>query len=369
MLSCLDADPTEAAVHYELARLERESENWSGAHAAILEANALDGANPWYRKELAEIALELGLYAEADATLEWIFENKPEDDLSARRLLDLRTAQGDLSGALDVVDVLEREWGPDPEWHFDRHRLHMAAGDIEASLEALIRLEADFPDVVEATLQRARILTGLGRQEEAEAALQEALARSENGRLHLEWAHILTRQGNTDDARRHVRIAFASDEVPMEEKADIAWTYVELAEIQQELRPEAAALIDLLIEATPWRRNPSTSSPPCATSRGHAGRIGCLGIRTRTRPQRTGARLDACQLAIDLEVWDAVDRLTERAGVRFPTCPFFPTSEAWPSSRMAMTGAPSANSRWPATSSWTGPNSNRRPVDAGPDCP
>ena len=121
LLSCLDADPTEAAVHYELARLERESENWSGAYAAILEANALDGANPWYRKELAEIALELGLYAEADAALEWILENKPEDDLSARRLLDLRTAQGDLSGALEVVDVLEREWGPDPEWHFDRH--------------------------------------------------------------------------------------------------------------------------------------------------------------------------------------------------------------------------------------------------------
>ena len=219
LLSCLDADPTEAAVHYELARLERESENWSGAYAAILEANALDGANPWYRKELAEIALELGLYAEADATLKWILENKPEDDLSARRLLDLRTAQGDLSGALEVVDVLEREWGPDPEWHFDRHRLYMAAGDIEASLEALIRLEADFPDVVEATLQRARILTGLGRQEEAEAALQEALARSENGRLHLEWAHILTRQGNTDDARRHVRIAFASDEVPMDDES------------------------------------------------------------------------------------------------------------------------------------------------------
>ncbi len=325
LLSCLDADPTEAAVHYELARLERESENWSGAYAAILEANALDGANPWYRKELAEIALELGLYAEADATLKWILENKPEDDLSARRLLDLRTAQGDLSGALEVVDVLEREWGPDPEWHFDRHRLYMAAGDIEASLEALIRLEADFPDVVEATLQRARILTGLGRQEEAEAALQEALARSENGRLHLEWAHILTRQGNTDDARRHVRIAFASDEVPMEEKADIAWTYVELAEIQQELRPEAAALIDLLIEAHPMEAEPFDVLAALRDIEGDTqGALDALESGLELDPNAPERWLDACQLAIDLEAWDAVDRLTERAEVRFPNLPVFP---------------------------------------------
>ena len=63
--------------------------------------------------------------------------------------------------------------GPDPEWHFDRHRLFMGAGDFESGLEALERLEEDFPDVVEATLQRARILAGLGR--EAEARLRSAV--------------------------------------------------------------------------------------------------------------------------------------------------------------------------------------------------
>ena len=138
LLACLDADPDEAIIHYELARLEREAGQWAAAHAAILEANALDGDNPWYHTELADIALELGLYEDADAALEWVLQNKPEDDRSARLLLDLRTAQGNLDGALRVVDVLEREWGPDPEWHFDRHRLFMGAGDFEAGLEALV---------------------------------------------------------------------------------------------------------------------------------------------------------------------------------------------------------------------------------------
>ena len=111
LLSCLDANPDEAVVHYELARLEREAEQWTAAHAAILEANSLDGNNPWYRTELADIALELGLYEEADDALEWVLQNKPEDERSARMLLNLRTAQGDLDGALRVVDVMEREWG------------------------------------------------------------------------------------------------------------------------------------------------------------------------------------------------------------------------------------------------------------------
>ena len=130
LLSCLDADPREAVIYYELARLERQEEQWPAAYAAILEANAIEDSNPWYKKEWAEIALELGRFDEADRALEWILNNKPEDERSARTLLDLRTAQGDLNGALEVVDALEREWGPDPEWHFDRHRLHMGFGAV-----------------------------------------------------------------------------------------------------------------------------------------------------------------------------------------------------------------------------------------------
>ena len=61
--------------------------------------------------------------------------------------------------------------------------------------------------------------------------------------------------------------------------------------------------------------------------------------------------LDACQLAIDLEAWDAVDRL--RSGWREVSSLPAPTP-GLAKLEMAMTGAPSANSRWPATSSWTG---------------
>ena len=45
LLSCLDADPNEAVVYYELARLERQAEQWPAAHAAILE---------WIRLQHAE---------------------------------------------------------------------------------------------------------------------------------------------------------------------------------------------------------------------------------------------------------------------------------------------------------------------------
>ena len=325
LLACLDADPDEAIIHYELARLEREAGQWAAAHAAILEANALDGDNPWYHTELADIALELGLYEDADAALEWVLQNKPEDDRSARLLLDLRTAQGNLDGALRVVDVLEREWGPDPEWHFDRHRLFMGAGDFEAGLEALVRLEEDFPNVVEATLQRARILSGLGRDGEAEAAIRSALDRTGNGRLHLEWAHILTRRGETGAAREHVRTAFASDEVPLEEKADIAWTYVELAELQADLRPEAEALIALLIESHPMEAEPHDVEAALRDIEGDAeGALQALEAGLELDPNSPDRWLDACQLAIDLQRWDAVDGLSERAGLRFPNLPVFP---------------------------------------------
>ena len=325
LLSCLDADPREAVIYYELARLERQEEQWPAAYAAILEANAIEDSNPWYKKEWAEIALELGRFDEADRALEWILNNKPEDERSARTLLDLRTAQGDLNGALEVVDALEREWGPDPEWHFDRHRLHMGFGDIESGIEALTRLEQDFPDVVEATLQKVRILSNLGREQEAEVAIRNAMDRSRNGRLHLEWAHILTRRGDTETARGHVREAFASDAVPLQEKTDIAWVYVELAEIQDALRSEAAALIEVLIETHPKEAEPHDILAALRDIEGDSeGALSALEAGLALDPNSPERWLEACQLAIDLQRWEAVDGLSDRAGVRFPNLPVFP---------------------------------------------
>ena len=325
LLSCLDADPAAAVVHYELARLERSEEQWSAARSAIDQAVTLDPENAWYQKELADIALELGDLETADRALTWLLENKPEDDLSANQLLDLRIAQGDIKGALNVVDVLEREWGPDPEWHFERHRLHLSKGDIPAALDALVRLEIDFPDVVEGPLQRARLLSSLGRESEAEAVLKTALAKSGNGRLHLEWAHLLTRRGETDAAREHVRTAFRSDDVPLAEKADIAWTYVELAELQAELQEETATLIALLREAHPRSAEPLDLDASLRSMAGDAaGALEALKQALDLDPNSPERWLDACQLAIELNRWDAVDELGERAALRFPNLPVFP---------------------------------------------
>lgn len=325
LMRCLDVDPTASVIHYELARLDREDEQWSAARDAILKAIDLDADNPWYYAEWADVAMELGLYDEADEAWQWLLIHKPQDDLSAGRLLDLRAARGDLDGALDVVGVLEREWGPDPEWHFERHRLHMAAGDVEAGLEALVRLEVDFPNVVEGVVQRIRILTTLGRDAEAEEVLRNAMKRSDHGRLHLEWAHLLTRRGDTEEAREHVRIAFDSDDVPLGEKADIAWTYVELSEIQTDLRPETQRLIDALVAAHPEDPEPFDILAAFRLAEGdEAGALDALNQALNRGGNSPDRWLDACQLAVDLRDWPGVDALGERAGTLFPNLPVFP---------------------------------------------
>jgi len=325
LLSCLDSDPESAVIHFELARLERSAGQWSAALAAAEQAVLFDQDNPWYRREVAEIGIELGDLDKADAALEWLLNNKPEDDIAAQMLLDLRIAQGDLRGALDVVDVLEREWGPDPEWDFERHRLHMSVGDIEAGLEDLQRLQQDFPDVVEAPIQRARILQSMQREQEAEAVISEALNRNNNGRLHLEWASLLTQRGDTDGARTHVRLAFASNEVPLAEKVNIAWSYVELAEIQQELQEEARGLAALLMKAHPDAAEPYEIQAALLSASGDAsGALEALETALDFNPNSPERWLDACQLAIDMKLWRNVDALSERAATLFPNLPVFP---------------------------------------------
>ena len=48
LLSCLDADPESAVVHFELARIERIEGQWTAAMSAVERAVALDDNNPWY---------------------------------------------------------------------------------------------------------------------------------------------------------------------------------------------------------------------------------------------------------------------------------------------------------------------------------
>ena len=325
LLSCLDANSESAVVHFELARIERLEGQWTAAMSAVEKAVALDGDNAWYRRELAEIALELGRNDEADQALEWLLVHKPEDDVAAVMLLDLRTAEGRFDEAAKVLDVLEKEWGPDPEWHFDRHRLHLAAGDIEGALQDLINLERDFPDVVEAPLQRVRILSSMGREAEAEAALKEALERTGNGRLHLEWAHFLTARGETDSAREHVRAAFGSDDVPLAEKVDIAWTYIELSEMQPNLQPEAQQLVDLLKESDPSAAAPFELQAALHDMAGNStAALEALTEALDRDPNSPDRWLEACQLCISSQEWSRLNDMATSAGGLFPSLPVFP---------------------------------------------
>ena len=325
LLACLDADPDAAIVHFELARIERLDGQWTAAMSAMERAMALDADNPWYRREFAEIALELGRNAEADGALAWLLDNKPEDDVAAMMLLDLRRAESRFKEALEVVDVLEREWGPDPEWHFERHRLNLASGDVESAIDNLIHLENDFPEVVEAPLQHTRLLISMDRSEEAEEVLRLALERTGNGRLHLEWAHILTSRGDTDAARDHVRLAFTSEGVPLEEKLDIAWTYIELSEFQPELQPEAARLIDLLLEMHPDEAEPLELLAALREIQGDGqGALDALRAALDRNPNSADRWLEACQLAISAAQWSSLNSLAESAGALFPNLPVFP---------------------------------------------
>ena len=309
--------------------------------------------------EFAEIALELGRNSEADAALEWLLIHKPEDDVAAMMLLDLRSAEGRFEEAAEVVDVLEKEWGPDPEWHSERHRLHLASGDIEAALEDLVNLERDFPELVEAPLQRARILTSMGREAEAEEVLRSALNRTGNGRLHLEWARLLTTKGQTEAAREHVRTAFASDDVALEEKADIAWTYIELAELQTDLKPEAQHLVGLLLEAYPNAAQPFELQAALYDIQGRPlDALEALGNALDRDPNSADRWLEACQLAIGAQEWSRLDEFAQTAGGLFPSLPVFPYFRGMAFMELGDDRARNASSRWRATSLSTGLNSS-----------
>jgi Tfp pilus assembly protein PilF len=77
-----------------------------------------------------------------------------------------------------------------------------ADGDLEGALEAMVRARKKEPDEPAVQLRYSRLLSALGRAEEAEAAIRASASKLSPQRLYMELGLLRTREGRNEDARR-----------------------------------------------------------------------------------------------------------------------------------------------------------------------
>jgi tetratricopeptide (TPR) repeat protein len=228
-LSCLELEPEETALRFDLAKIDLQRERFEAALVHLDAACSSDKENRWYREYRAKAALPLLLFESALEDLMFVQNQRP----------------GDLEWTLEWSLILADEGAPQQALLLCDHYESLAPGDPDVLLQKLYFLELledyeeiyasletavlNHPDVPEFKMQWAQMLQATGQSEQAMQVLK-TLANEDptNGLVQLELAQLYTQFDDIEQAQNALRNAFASEEVYPEEKQEILVQYLQI---------------------------------------------------------------------------------------------------------------------------------------------
>lgn len=245
-LSCLDMEPEERALHFDLAKIDLKRERYESARIHLNAVIAGDAAHRWAREYRAEAALALGDVETARADLIWIAGQRPGDiEWAFDWTLRLADA-GDVHGALALCDAYDKAAPGDPDILLQRLYFFELLNDYEAIYRGLEQAVIDFPDIPEFQLQWAHMLRATGQTEAALKHLLKVISDDpSNGMAQMDLAHLYTELNDIARAQEALLIAFASEDVYIEEKLEILVQYLQIARVE----PSLNSTVDQLLQA------------------------------------------------------------------------------------------------------------------------
>ena len=252
-LSCLELQPEEAALRFDLAKIDLQLERHEAALSHLDFACDVDDENRWYREYRAKAALSLLLFEDALEDLMFVQKQRPGDlDWTLEWSLLLADAGG-ADEALQLCEHYELLAPGDPDILLQKLYFHELLDQYEEIYAALQTAVAKHPDLPEFKMQWAQMLQATGQSEQAFQVLKSlASIDPSNGLVQLELAQLFTQFDELEKAQNALRNAFASEEVYPEEKHEILVQYLQiiaLATANQEISLDSdvhVALTELL---------------------------------------------------------------------------------------------------------------------------
>jgi tetratricopeptide (TPR) repeat protein len=251
-MACLDMQPEERALHFDLAKIDLQREQYESAVNHLNPVLESDENHRWAHEYRADALLALGDSEAALEDLVWVVQARPGDlDWIYDWSMKLADA-GEPAAALALCDAYEAETPGDPDVRLQRFYFLELLSDYEAIYHGLEEAVAEFPDIAEFKLQWAQMLRATGQDDAALTALLEVVNDDpSNGVAHLDLAHLFTALNDIPRAQEALLIAFASQDVFIEEKAEILVQYLQIASVDPSLNPMVEALLEAALDQHP----------------------------------------------------------------------------------------------------------------------
>ncbi len=176
----LKKDNKNHAALYELARVYDIQSRYEPAETLMNQAIALDPANDWYKKFLADIYQKSGKFKLAAGQYELLAKKEPNQETYYFKWAYFLVKADEIDLAIKVYDELEKRIGIHEEAARRKHSLYIGKGNNKKAAEELQRLINAYPNKLEYRYLLAGFYEQLGDKAKADAEYRQLLKIAPN---------------------------------------------------------------------------------------------------------------------------------------------------------------------------------------------
>ena len=242
----LKLEPQNAAVHYELGRADMQNNNMASAIEHAKACVASDKTNPWYQELLADAYVEMAKYDAAIKAYQEAVRLNPDNHELLYELANAQLHAKKIQDAIATYDELERRTGAYEELSIQKHTLYMEQNDLNRAGLELERLAEQYPDEPRYWGMTAQFYQRYNMPEKAAKALEQMVkADPGNGQVHFQLSEFYAMQKNDQRSYDELKLAFATNDISIDQKIGVLIRYYALTEMQPSYLPQAYELLAL----------------------------------------------------------------------------------------------------------------------------
>lgn len=249
---CLEIDPDNPTVHYELARLDQNLGNTNSAYDHLQKALEADPENIWYNLFLADLQFETGKFKEAISGFRKVLKADPS---KVDVYFDIAAAQiysEEYKGAIETYNELEAVVGVSEEISLQKHQIYLQLQDEEGAENELIKLSDNNPKEIAYLGMLLNFYQERNMQSKASGVLEKMVALNPNdGTVQLYLSQNYAQQGKEEESFNALKVAFADPQVNVDQKVSIMLNYFNIPESEEKAKEQAHELLDIMKEAHP----------------------------------------------------------------------------------------------------------------------
>ena len=252
-VQCVGLEPRNAAVHYEVGKYELSELNNAAealSHAKMCVES--DPANAWYQQLLAQSYASLSKYDAAIKAFREVVRLSPDNYEMMYELANVQLYANKQQDAIATYDLLESKTGIYEELSVQKHLLYEQLKQYEKAGLELERLAEQYPDEPRYWGMAAQFYQRYGLKDKAAKSLENMVkADPSNGQVHWQLSEYYATQGDEKRSYDELKLAFATTDVPIDQKVMVLMRYYSLTQQRPERLPDAYALLVLTEQVHP----------------------------------------------------------------------------------------------------------------------